>query len=206
VDGYGSHNFVKKEVAGGGALYDMGIYHIARMLYLLGQPKVERVSGKVEQQTDIDPGRYAISGFTVEEFATGYVRFGGGLTMDIIEVWAAHMGELGGSSIFGSKGGVRLDPLTFHTTLSDVPINATFEADGADWRWHQLNPDLRHYDSSQIHWVAALRGEVELLPSAELALTTSLISEGIYLSDKLGREVTADEVREQSTSTSLPVD
>jgi hypothetical protein len=39
---------------------------------------------------------------------------------------------------------------------------------------------------------------VELLPRTELALNTMLISEGIYLSDQLGREVTADEVRETS--------
>lgn len=203
VDGYGSENFVKKEVAGGGALYDMGIYHIAQLLYLLGNPTVERVSGKIEQRTEIDPGRYAISGFTVEEFATGYVRFAGGLTMDIIEVWAAHMGEIGGSRIFGSRGGICLDPLSYHTTLADAPANVTFDAVGADWRWHQLHPELQHYDSPQRHWVAALRGAVELLPTAELALTTALISEGIYLSDRLGREVTADEVREQSISTAL---
>jgi len=45
---------------------------------------------------------------------------------------------------------------------------------------------------------------VELLPSAELALNTMLISEGIYLSDQVGREVTADEVRERSLSLSTP--
>jgi hypothetical protein len=50
----------------------------------------------------------------------------------------------------------------------------------------------------------ALRGEVELLPCAEFALTTSLISEGIYLSDRLNREVTTDEIREQSASRALP--
>ena len=41
------------------------------------------------------------------------------------------------------------------------------------------------------------------LPTAELALNTMLISEGIYLSDRLGREVTAEEVRELSESTAL---
>ena len=38
-----------------------------------------------------------------------------------------------------------------------------------------------------------------------LALNTMLISEGIYLSDRLGREVTAEEVRETSQSTALEV-
>jgi hypothetical protein len=39
----------------------------------------------------------------------------------------------------------------------------------------------------------------------EIALNTMLISEGIYLSDKLGREVTAEEVREMSVSTAVNV-
>ncbi|MDA0711741.1 MAG: Gfo/Idh/MocA family oxidoreductase, partial [bacterium] len=47
VDGYGTDNFVKKAVASGGALFDMGVYHISQMLYLLDQPEVTRVSGKV---------------------------------------------------------------------------------------------------------------------------------------------------------------
>lgn len=153
----------------------------------------------------MDAGRRAFSGYNVEEFATGYVRFAGGLTMDIIEVWAAHLGGLDGRCLFGSNGGLVLDPLRYFSTVSDTPMNATFEAEGADWRWHQLDPNLRHYDSSQKHWGAALRGEVELLPTAELALNTSFISEGIYLSDRLHREVTAEEIREKTVSTALPV-
>ena len=39
VDGYGTPTFVQKELASGGALYDMGVYHIIQMLYLLDNPK-----------------------------------------------------------------------------------------------------------------------------------------------------------------------
>ena len=58
---------------------------------------------------------------------------------------------------------------------------------------------------SQRHWVAALQGRDTLLPTAEIALNTMLISEGIYLAEKLGREVSADEVREKSVSTARPI-
>ena len=50
------------------------------------------------------------------------------------------------------------------------------------------------------NFVAALQGRVPLLPSAELALNTMLICEGIYLSSRLGREVAADEVRRASVA------
>ena len=41
------------------------------------------------------------------------------------------------------------------------------------------------------------------IDTAELALATSLISEGICLSNQLGREVSAEEVRENSVSTAI---
>src|SRR5690606_32573091 len=50
VDGYGSQFFVQKEHASGGALYDMGVYHIARMLFLLNNPDVLTITGKTWQE------------------------------------------------------------------------------------------------------------------------------------------------------------
>ncbi len=205
VDGYGTASFVQKEVAAGGALYDMGVYHIARMLYLLGLPEVQRISGKVYQETGMDEGRRQSSGYNVEELGVGFVKFADGVTLDIIESWAIHLGGLEGSSIVGSLGGVRLEPFSFHTTISDMEMNASFELDSADWRWHQLHPEVSAYDSPQHHWIAALQGRVPLLPTAEVALATMLISEGIYHSDRLGREVTREEVLELSVSSALNI-
>ena len=203
VDGYGTEQFVQKNVAAGGALYDMGVYHIARMLHLLGLPAVERISGKVYQETDMDADRRDSSGYDVEELGLGFVKFADGLTLDIIESWAIHLDGFEGSSIVGSAGGIRLSPFSFHTTLDDVEMDAGFDLKGTDWRWHQLDEKQTAYDSAQNHWIAALRGDVDLLPTAETALATMLISEGIYLSDKLGREVTAEEVLENSVSTAV---
>src|SRR5258708_2030371 len=91
VDGYGSANFVQKQHAVGGALYDMGVYHIGQMLYLLNNPAVQRITGKTYQKTPIDPNREKISGYNVEELGLGFVRFEGGLTLDIIQAWAIHL-------------------------------------------------------------------------------------------------------------------
>jgi predicted dehydrogenase len=205
VDGYGSPAFVKKATASGGALYDMGVYHISRILYLLGQPEIERISGKVYQETGMDAGRRASSGFDVEELGVGFVKTAGGLTIDIIEAWAIHMGQFEGSSIVGSEGGLRFDPLTFYSTVSDLEMDSRISVDSADWRWHSLDPVQTAYDSPQQHWIAALQGRVPLLPTAEIALQTMLISEGIFLSDRLGHEVSAQEIAAQSVSTAAAV-
>jgi len=203
VDGYGTASFVQKKIAAGGALYDMGVYHIAQILFLLNLPAIERISGKIYQETDMDARRRKRSGYDVEELGLGFIKCAGGLTLDILESWAIHMNPFDGSFIAGSKGGLRLAPFSFHTTLDDVIADSTFDLGSSDWRWHQLREKEYAYDSAQQHWIAAQQGVVDLLPTAEVALATQLISEGIYLSDRLGREVTAREVLAHSKSTAV---
>ncbi|MGO4547302.1 Gfo/Idh/MocA family protein [Paenibacillus sp. 2TAB23] len=212
VDGYGTPYFTRKETAAGGALLDMGVYHIAQLLYLLGNPQVDRITGKLYQETDMRADRKEQSGFDVEELATGFIRFAGGLTLDIVEAWAVHLGGFEGSSIAGSKGGIRLpndqvgagaQPFSYHSTVCDMDMDSTLDLDMMDLRRHRLNENEDAYSSSQHHWVAALQGRVPLLPTAEIALNTMLISEGIYMSEELGREVSADEVIARSRTSAV---
>ena len=200
VDGYGTPTFVQKRHAAGGALYDMGVYHIAGLLYLLGNPSVARITGKTYQKTPMEPQLEKSSGYDVEELGLGFVHFTNDVTLDIIEAWAVHLDGFEGSSILGTLGGVRLEPFGYYHNIEDLEINSTADLEQIPYRWKNVHQGGDVYDSAGHHWVAALQGRVELLPSAELALNTMLISEGIYLSDQLGREVTADEVRERSVS------
>jgi predicted dehydrogenase len=203
VDGYGSPAFVQKHNSAGGAMYDMGVYHIANMLYLLGNPEVQRVTGKTYQEVDMDAARRASSGYDVEELGLGFVRLQDNITMDIIEAWSILLDDLEGSSIVGSKGGVRLQPFGFFQSAGDLDLNCTANLDAFNFRLHTVREQGDVYDSPQHHWIAALQGRVELLPTAKLALNTMLISEGIYLSEKLGHEVSTEEIRAASKSTAV---
>ncbi len=203
VDGYGSAAFVDAATAAGGALFDMGIYHISQILHLIGNPDVLTVTGSTHQELDMYEERRAFSNYSVEEMALGWVRLKGGVSLNIEETWAAHHDGQESSKILGSRGGIRLDPLTFFTTKSDLPLNATIDAKSADSRWHRCHSDTAWYDSSQNHWVGALLGRVPLLPTAEYALNTALISEGIYLSGSRGLEMTGDEIRQSSQSKAI---
>ena len=153
----------------------------------------------------MDPARRDSSGFDVEELGTGYVRLADGLTLDVLESWSIHMGDFDGSFIAGSRGGVKLAPLAFHSFDCDMVCDTTFDLREAKYRWGKLYENEDAYASAQHHWVAALGGRVDLEPTAETALETMLISEGVYLSDRLGREVTPDEVLEHSQSTARDV-
>src|SRR4030042_6753867 len=95
-----------------------------------------------------------------------------------------------GSELHGWEGGLRLSPFSYHSTVADMEMDAAFDLESADMRWHRCIPDTDAYDSAQAHWAAAVQGRVPLIDSAALGLATMRISEGIYLSSKLGREVT----------------
>ena len=71
VDGYGTANFVNQSICAGGALFDMGIYHIAQILHLIGNPIAKSVSGATHQELDMYEDRRAFSGYDVEEMGLG---------------------------------------------------------------------------------------------------------------------------------------
>ncbi len=203
VDGYGTANFVDKAICAGGALFDMGIYHIARILHLLGNPAVQTVTGATHQQIDMYEDRRKFSNFGVEEMGLGWVRLAGGISFDIEETWAVHYDGSESSKVLGSKGGLKIDPLTFFSSVADSPASALIDVKGADTRWHACDPKTQWLDLTQRNWVGYHLGHVDLIPTAEYALNTALISEGIYMSGKLGRELTADQIKKDSVSTAI---
>ncbi|HET9224446.1 MAG TPA: Gfo/Idh/MocA family oxidoreductase [Roseiflexaceae bacterium] len=203
VDGYGTSNFVRKASASGGALIDSGVYNIMTLLYLLGNPEVKSISGSTYQELDMDAERRANSGYDVEELGLGFVRLAGGITLDIEISWAIHYEGTESSKVLGTHGGIKLDPFAFFTTVADMELDGKFDLQRAEFRLHANNPNYEAFDSAQRQWIATLQGRVPGVDSASLALKTALISEGIYLSNELGREVTPDEVRERSVSTAV---
>lgn len=216
VDSNASPAFVQKRNAGGGGLYDVGVYHISEIMSLAGNPEVERISGRVYQEVAMDEARKKISGYDVEETGVGMVYFKNGSTLDIAETWAMHLDTLGTSFVVGQKGGIALavtkpalphvqeiKPMRLFTTKHDLEMNTTFCTTEIEYRWRSCQGDNWMYESSQGNWIGALQGKAQLYPTAELTLKTLLIQEGIYLSHSLNREVSAAEVVEKSQAVAL---
>jgi predicted dehydrogenase len=204
VDGYGSAAFVSSKTAGSGALGDFGIYNIARVVFLLGNPELETVSGLTQSRIPMYEERRKSGGFDLEESVQGLVRFAGGIGYSLAEAWAMHSDSPEEDCVYGDRGGLRVEPLSYHTTISDMELSGTIDATSAIRRWNSTDRVTKYYvdvglpfhRNSQNHWVHALHGRVELLDTAGIALKTALISEGLYLSASLGREVTAAEIVE----------
>ncbi len=203
VDGYGTSNFVRKEIAAGGALYDMGIYHIVQMLHLLGNPDVLTISGATHAEVPMYEDRRKSGQWSVEELGLGFVRLAGGISFYLEEAWAVNLGGTDGSKVAGSKGGITLNPFTYHSTVGDMEMDGTFDLDGADTRWRRCIDNYDAEDGCQQHWIAVQQGRVPLLDTALLGASMMKIAEGIFLSQKLGREVTPAEVEKASVSTAL---
>ena len=124
------------------------------------------------------------------------------ITLQIVEAWAIHLDQVGSSYLVGSLGGIRLSPFGMFRSLGDLDLDVTADLEAFEFRQHTVREDGDAYDGPLQHWIAALQRRVPLLPTAEIALNTMLISEGIYRSEALSREVTAQEVVENSESIS----
>jgi predicted dehydrogenase len=208
VDGYGTPAFVNTGTSGGGALLDMAVYHISRMVYLLGNPDLLTVSGSAFQKlTNMYEDRRKTSGYNVEELGMGFIRLAAGITYFMEEAWAIHSDNHDHDYVYGSKGGVRIDPQTgdgpsrvsqirYFTTISDMEMDGVLDLRQTDWRWQQCDPSQMHYANSARHWISAQRGLVPFIDTAAIALKTAFITEGIYVSNHLGREVTAAEIEQ----------
>lgn len=189
VDGYGTPAFVQKQNSGGGAIVDMAVYHIGLMLWLMDNPDLLSVSGSTYQELDMDAKRKKESGYSVEELGVGLVKFTNGITLSIEEAWAIHGQQGPKHAIFGSKGGLTLDPLVYRSNVSGLDGDMTFDVDAWDWRENQLRPETAGYASAQAHWVAGLLGKVPLIDTGRIGMKIVMIVEALFKSAATGKEI-----------------
>ncbi len=193
VDGYATPHFVQKDKSGGGALVDMAVYHMSAMVWLLGNPALKTVSASTYQEIAMDEKRREFSKFDVEELGIGLVRFENDITMFVEESWAINMDSDEGDCIMGSKGGLRLNPLTLFTEVAGIQVDHALDPE--DYKKHRRSVDSNDegYTGSQKNFVWAQLGRVPLLDSASIALKVSHITSAMYRSAELGREVSMAE-------------
>jgi predicted dehydrogenase len=233
-----SRDFVDPEVGVHGPLFDLGIYHLAQMLYVLGMPELESVYGVTTcdywRDKKIDD---AVDCHTpVEDLSVAIAQFKNGLSMDIYEDWAIHMDEIGTSFIAGSLGGLKFTDVDQTGGPMAVPAGGSIVGGGSlqlprleyfgvdekgrlfdnklecaigDITGQQelmLHPEMAMYNDNQLQWYSYLRGDLTdetRIDSPYIAMQTAFLSEGVILSGKLGRSVTAEEIKAMSTSIAI---
>ena len=189
VDGYATPHFVQKDKSGGGALADMAVYHMALMVWLLGNPALKTVSASTYQEIPMDEKRREESKYDVEELGIGFVRFEGDITMFVEESWAINMDKDEGDCIMGVKGGLRLNPLTLLTEVAGIQVDHPLDPEGFKRHRQSVDSNDAGYEGSQKNFVWAQLGRVPLLDSASIALKVAQITDAMYHSAEMGKEV-----------------
>ncbi|MBQ9413158.1 MAG: Gfo/Idh/MocA family oxidoreductase [Oscillospiraceae bacterium] len=169
-----SPDFLDPKIGVHGPLFDLGIYHLAQMLYILGMPELESVYGFQSCDYWTNPAIDKLVNRTVpvEDLGVGLARFKGGLCMDIYEDWAIHMDDIGTSFIAGKNGGLKLIDVDTTGGPRTVPANGIIVGGGK----LQL-PRLVHFgiDENNIMFenkidcaIGDITGQQELLIHPEL--------------------------------------
>lgn len=129
--------FINKELQGGGPLIDIGVHILDFTLYFMGYPKPVSASGQTWDILGKTPGLvnpwgdYDRSKFTVEDFATGMIRFENGA---VVTLESSFMGNLDGdpfrTDLFGTKAGASVmpwgsSPVTIYTEQNKQLFNMT---------------------------------------------------------------------------------
>ncbi len=120
--------FLDSSKAGGGALIDIGCYDIDLILYLLNSPQPTSVSAITFRGVEEIPKLNVT--YDVEEHSTALVRFDGNLAVTFETAWASNMRSGWKILIFGSRGGLELDPptsLTYFTEERDEQVAINFD-------------------------------------------------------------------------------
>jgi predicted dehydrogenase len=180
--------FTEKERSGGGALIDIGIHALDAVWFLMGAPRPVSVSAKVFRNF-----AHLVKApiFDVEDAAYAFIRFENDSVVQLETSWAANLTddipprkyfgqELVNSTLYGTKASVRLNPLTLFEDRSDEIVKISLDIGGSEASGFELQ--LRNF-------LAAIRGETNLVNTAAQALVLMEMIDAIYASSELGREI-----------------
>jgi len=182
--GYGIHEnwgpagwFVKKSLAGGGALADMGVHAIDTVRYIMGDPRPKRVYACI--------GAY-YGKYDVDDTGVIVISWDNGAT-SIIESgwWQPHMdGPEAGTGLFGTKGYASLFPTELKIKVGGRP--GVFRPSMPEKQEHC---DQVIYDRQMKHFIDCMNKRKEPSPGIEAGITVMRIVDAAYRSSKSGQAV-----------------
>ncbi len=183
--------FGKQALAGGGALYDIGVHLLDLALFVMNRFEPVSVTGQVYTsfgQRGLGEGSWGLSErshpeFDVDDGATAMLRFADGATLGLDVSWAIHQKEPERMNVtlHGSEAGAGLYPGELYrfgsqkgvyetSTLADTPL------------------DYPH--ANRFHnFVGAVLGTEQLCVTPAQALSVQRILDAIYESSRSGSTV-----------------
>ncbi len=203
--------FHMKEHNYGGPFCDLGVHLIDSLLWIVGDKKVEAVSGsaftKIASQGEnvhlsikesgaysgtFTPRPYDYHEFNVEEFATGFLRLEGGMCVNFKFSWAINLPTTNLDMVIcGDKGGLSVNKEMLYKNIG------SFQSE-CQMKWFDNGayagvPFEQHrYMYRNIIDVLCGKGEYLIKKHQNIEVTKAI--ECFYRSAELGREVRVDEL------------
>ena len=197
-----SQDFIDPNIGVHGPLFDLGIYHLAQMLYVLGMPELESVYGFQSCEYWTDPAIDKLVGRTAPVEDLG-LKF-----LDVDQTGGPMAVPAGGQIVGGGK--LQLPRLVYYGVDSEAKLFETkLDCAIGDVTGQQellIHPEMAMYNDNQLQWYSYLWGDLTdetRIDSPYIAMQTAFLSEGVVLSSDLGRSVTADEIRQMAKSIAL---
>lgn len=197
VPGPGSW-FTNEDLAGGGALIDIGVHALDLALYVLDFPTVEEVSGVTRttfgtREEYADPDQFGArwnaqaETYDVDDSVTAFIRLEGGRTIVLEAAWATNRAPTSEFVVRGTDAGARFD--VGDTSLS---IREAGTAGGDHYADVELTGDAsqtgyREQDAAFLEAIAA--GEPPEKNTLEEALVVQRVVDAIYRSSETGQAV-----------------
>ncbi|SHJ28827.1 Gfo/Idh/MocA family protein [Pseudozobellia thermophila] len=182
--GYGIHEnwgpegwFTQKELAGGGALADMGVHAIDTVRYLLGDPKPLKVYARIATH---------FGDYEVDDTGILVVTWDNGAE-SIIESgwWHPHMdGPEASTSLFGTKGYANLFPTFLKLKKGETSEEIRPEAVQKD-----EHCDQRIYTSQMRYFIDCILSRSQPVPGIDEGLTVMRIIDAAYRSAETGKAI-----------------
>ncbi len=111
--GIPGRTFIEKDLAGVGALADIGCYSLDMVLNAIGYPKPLTVSAVAFDYFGKNPKYNSpedAARFSVDDFCGAFIRLEGGITLDFRMSWAMHMDTTGDTIFLGTEAGLKVQP------------------------------------------------------------------------------------------------
>lgn len=202
--------FHLKEANGGGAFCDLGVHMIDTVLWLMGGPAFESISGSMASviarnerdvvtslaesgaPAGVNSARpYDPSEFEVEEFAAGSLRVAGGANINFKISWAVNLPPEFRIQLAGEKAGISLPDMEMYATLGRRQVDIVPRMFGEGRFAHE--PFAGHFYLVE-DFVAWMRGEGPMPVDPAETLNVAAVIDAFYVSAEAGREVRASEI------------
>lgn len=183
--------FTRKDQAGGGCLYDIGVHMLDLGLFLMDNWQPVSLQSAIFSNfvsRGLGEGTWGMSdrenrSADVEDFGTALIRFADGASMQFAVAWAIHQAEPERYNVelFGTEGG------------SEVRTAKIYRPGRGAGDYVAEDPQdlpLAHPQCNRFYqWIDVLLGQDQPVCTTEQALVVQALLDGMYRSAASGREV-----------------